>query len=700
MFSPEALAKGLEAIYKGLNVRDEIEDHIFRETLRLFNEAAAKGFTDSDWPEVPDEFVNQIRTNNAIWSAFRVHRMQNDIASKLLDEDGQLKKFDRWVEDIKGMTSHYVGPWLRTEYSTAVIRAHQAADWKHFEAEADIFPNVRWMPTTSPQQDPLHRQYWEKKLTLPVNHPFWEKHRPGDRWNCKCTLQQTDEQVNDEVIKDFYPVPQEPGLDNNPGKDGKLFSNTHPYISKAYPGAKAAVEDILDEVLDFVPAQTIEEAEEFARQYCQRLGIDRTFRGEISYKGISLDNANEINRALKLVMERVDVPKISGIKPISGSSKTGRKIFKDGADAVAAYDPVSKGIYLNTDVLKSAKAFAEYQKRAQEAWDKVMSNLDKLSPEMREIAERYKKAGRSLVDPSVKGCIIHELGHHVQWTKMPADLINSIKDIAANSVKISGYAGATKGEYIAESFASWMKGEKRIAKDLQEFFDSIATTKPKKKVITKRQKTDKEKQEIRRRWEERRLYRENMAEVAKIMKMKVPTKHMDFDTANESRGNPKYLTGRSYQINCQSCVVANEMRRRGLTVSARPNTKKRDSVPYRLSYQTELIWIDPKTGQLPQLQKIYAMTETAAAADWARRTAEPGRYHLRFHWKSGGGHIITFERKEDGTGLFYDPQTGRKYQEDQFYYDRIKIDSLRFYRVDNLRVDTSMISGAVVKQKE
>lgn len=464
VFSPEALAKGLEAIYKGLNVRDEIEDHIFRETLRLFNEAASKGISESKWPDVPDEFINQLRTNNAIWSAFRVHRMQNDIASKLIDENGQLKKFDRWVEDIKGMTNHYVGPWLRTEYNTAVIRAHQAADWKHFEAEADVFQNVRWMPTTSPDQDPLHRQYWEKKLTLPINHPFWEKHRPGDRWNCKCTLQQTDEPVNDEVIRDFYPVPQQPGLDNNPADDGKLFSDSHPYIDKAYAGAQAAVEA------------------------------------------------------------------------------------------------------------------------------KVM---------------------------------------------------------------------------------------------------------PKK-----RQKTDEEKRILRERWEERRLYRENMAEVAKIMKMKVPTKHMDFDTANERRGNPKYLTGRSYQINCQSCVVANEMRRRGLTVSARPNTKKWDSVPYRLSYQTELIWIDPKTGQLPQLQEIYAMTETAAAVDWARRTAEPGRYHLRFHWKSRGGHIITFERKEDGTGLFYDPQTGGKYQEDQFYYDRIKIDSLRFYRVDNLRVDTSMISGAVVKQKE
>ena len=471
------LAKGLEAIYKGLNVRDEIEDHIFRETLRIFNEAAAKGFTESDWSEdVPDEFISQIRTNNQIWAAFRTHRMQNDIASKLIDENGRLKRFDKWVEDIKGMTNHYVGPWLRTEYNTAVLRAHQAADWKHFEAEQDVFPHLRWMPTTSPNQDPLHRQYWESKLTLPMNHPFWDEHRPGDRWNCKCTLEQTDEPANDKVIRDFYPVPQQPGLDNNPGKDGKLFSDSHPYIAKSYAGAKQAVEKIVNSEVDFMPAKSIEEAEEFAQQYCQKLGIDRTFGGKVSFKGISLDNANEINKALKQVMETVDVPKISGIKPISGSSKTGQKVFSS-SDAIAAYDPVSKGIYLNTDVLKNAKAFAEYQKKAQAAWDKVMANLDKLSPAQREIAERYKKSGRELVDDSIKGCIIHELGHHVQWAKMPASLVNSLNKIAEHSVKISGYAGTTKSEYIAESFVSWMKGEKKIEKSLQDFFDSIAKVK-------------------------------------------------------------------------------------------------------------------------------------------------------------------------------------------------------------------------------
>ena len=241
-FDPEVLAKGLREIYDGLDVKNVIERFIFDETLRLFNEAAAKGMAESEYAVVAsDEFIRQIRTNNAVFSAFRVHRMQNDVARQLIDGDGKLKSFDKWMQDIKGITNHYVRNWLQSEYSTAVIRAHQAVDWKHFETEADVLPNLRWMPTTSPNQDPLHRQYWEKRLTLPVGHPFWNEHHPGDRWNCKCTLMQTDEPANDELVRDLYPVPAQPGLENNPAKDGKIFSDTHPYFTQAYQGAEKAV---------------------------------------------------------------------------------------------------------------------------------------------------------------------------------------------------------------------------------------------------------------------------------------------------------------------------------------------------------------------------------------------------------------------------------------------------------------------------
>ena len=39
-----------------------------------------------------------------------------------------------------------------------------------------------------------------------------------------------------------------------------------------------------------------------------------------------------------------------------------------------------------------------------------------------------------------------------------------------------------------------------------------------------------------------------------------------------------------------------------------------------------------------------------------KRTKEPGRYHVSFGWKGRKyGHIVTMERRADGTARWYDP---------------------------------------------
>lgn len=98
-------------------------------------------------------------------------------------------------------------------------------------ANKDIMPNLRWVPTTSPDAEATHRSFWEKKLTLPIEYPFWNKHHPGDRWNCKCALEATDEPASDEnIIKDIPAIASQRGLENNPGKDGIIINDKHPYF--------------------------------------------------------------------------------------------------------------------------------------------------------------------------------------------------------------------------------------------------------------------------------------------------------------------------------------------------------------------------------------------------------------------------------------------------------------------------------------
>ena len=242
--------KCLKEIFAGLNVKDEIQKDAFLEFRRILDDAVEKGYRQVT--AKTDPFLDMLRHGNAVISAFKTHRMQNDMAARLLDKDGKLKPFRTWMRDVKDIASHYTVRWLRTEYDTAVLRAHEAAAWRQARQEADVLPNLRWMPTTSASPDVMHKAFWSMKLTLPVNHPFWKKHRPQDRWGCKCSIMQTDEPVTGlkglEKADRIKPVP---GLDNNPADDGMVFGKSHPYITKAYPGAEKAVRKLLGDEADY-----------------------------------------------------------------------------------------------------------------------------------------------------------------------------------------------------------------------------------------------------------------------------------------------------------------------------------------------------------------------------------------------------------------------------------------------------------------
>lgn len=240
----------------------DIEINLFNEICDRINEAARKGFDESGAVDPDDDFRAAILRNNEVFAAFKVHRMQNDMARLLLDSNGNLKPFEQWRKEVMPIASHQVGQWLRTEYNTAVLRAHQAADWQQFEREKDVLPNLRWMPSTSVNPGKDHMVFWG--TVRPIDDPFWNEHRPGDRWNCKCDLSSTDDPVTE--IPDFTRKDNpHPGLDNNPGKDGKLFSDTHPYIANAYPGAKKAVERLMGKL------DAVREAEESIRGIIEQI---------------------------------------------------------------------------------------------------------------------------------------------------------------------------------------------------------------------------------------------------------------------------------------------------------------------------------------------------------------------------------------------------------------------------------------------
>ena len=225
----------------------------------------------------------------------------------------------------------------------------------------------------------------------------------------------------------------------------------------------------------------------------------------------------------------------------------------------------------------------------------------------------------------------------------------------------------------------------------------------------KRIKTDAEKNDIQKRWEERFARNFNQTKIEQKIGIK-RDEEMTFEEANELRGNINFGIGNEYGVNCQSCVVANELRRRGYDVTALPNLEKKGNIPHELSYRTNWAWIDPKTMVMPVKKTaggIYDVTRTGAlksksikelTKELVELVKEPGRYHIDFSWKGrNSGHIITLEKSLDGKIVIYDPQTGKIKNWGELSKEISLKYGVNVLRVDNLLVNTDIINGIVKK---
>lgn len=231
-----------------MDVKEQIEPNLYKGTSQTYRQAVDEGFGTVKWGEPDYDFLHALKHNTDVLAAFKTHRQQNDIAALMIGEDGKLKPFAKFQQDVEGLIGKYNHNWLTTEYNTAVIRARNAAKWKDFERDADLYPNLKWMETTSPNPDMVvHFRYWNRIWAL--TDPFWRRHYPGDRWTCKCELTNTDEPVTDnsDINREPEQVKQTPGLDSNPGISGEVFTSTHPYIKEAYQGAEQAVKQFIKE---------------------------------------------------------------------------------------------------------------------------------------------------------------------------------------------------------------------------------------------------------------------------------------------------------------------------------------------------------------------------------------------------------------------------------------------------------------------
>ena len=234
-FDEDMLAEVLEEIYneKVKPAEGEIPRKYYEANRDKFEEATAQGMAQSQNPNIADdkEFLKKYRHSIDVFSAFRSHAYAKRLADELYDSEGKLRPFEEWRKATESIQSHFNKNWLQTEYNTAVLRAEQAADWRHFEDNKEDFPCLKWMPTSSATPREQHKAFWDMGLTLPVDDKFWDKHHPGDLWNCKCYLEPTTAEPTPKkrIPKEKDAPKPAKGLESNPGKKAEMYSRNHPY---------------------------------------------------------------------------------------------------------------------------------------------------------------------------------------------------------------------------------------------------------------------------------------------------------------------------------------------------------------------------------------------------------------------------------------------------------------------------------------
>lgn len=206
-----------------------------------------------------------------------------------------MRSFGDFKKANEAITSKY-DHWLKTEYDTSVLRARNAANFQKFTRDADLYPNLEWLPSTSVEPRGEHQAFYH--IVKPINDPFWSANYPGDLWNCKCGITNSDKEPAATTPKADYPTT--PGLDENPGITGALFSNTNAYVTNAYDGADKAVDTFVNkEIIKTRRAEIKKEAVElFVGKSVTHSKIDLPI--EFTVKGIK----EALNQPHKFLLEK------------------------------------------------------------------------------------------------------------------------------------------------------------------------------------------------------------------------------------------------------------------------------------------------------------------------------------------------------------------------------------------------------------
>lgn len=437
-----------------------------------------------DNPRIIPQLTPKQKTKIAKDELWNRQHLVSAVAQGILQGEG-IPDIAKRLQTVAAMDDNAATRNART-YVTAAQNKGRIDSYERAE-KLGIKTNKKWIATLDDRTRVEHRHL--DGVSIPYSDLFkmdgYEIEYPGDPsaepemiYNCRCTLVDDildwpyNDERNDEKLGDMTYEEWKHAKDK-PGKEGTTKQDAEIRAEQEKAKEEKAAEEIKEEKteFEFTPAKTIAEAEEYAKTF-----VDDSRFGAlgISYKGIGLDVANEINRTIGEFYAKYNVDKFGGIVVPKGNSKLGKLI----SNAYAAYSPVRHSFLVNNSV-KSVDYIIKHLAEENDVIKRFLAhpeNFDtsKMSKTVLKVLQNSAQSGRGTVPENIREIINHELGHSLEKQIKNADNYEQIlKNMEEFAPRISGYSTESFGEYIAESFCSYQKGEDIVDDELIKAFKSL-----------------------------------------------------------------------------------------------------------------------------------------------------------------------------------------------------------------------------------
>ena len=215
----------MKTLYKeqGSQFRIELlETPKMQEFIETHADALNSGFQQV---KMSDAMRQRLQRSNYIFSGMKTFHELNEAFPSLIDENGNRKPFEQFLNDVQRIDRTYNQNYLRAEYNFCQASADMAAKWEGFMQDGDRY-NLQYRTQRDKKVRPEHAAL--DRVTLPMSDPFWQEYYPPNGWNCRCTVVQ--------VRKSKYPVtPHDEAMalgEEATGKDTKGIFHFNPGIEQ------------------------------------------------------------------------------------------------------------------------------------------------------------------------------------------------------------------------------------------------------------------------------------------------------------------------------------------------------------------------------------------------------------------------------------------------------------------------------------